>query len=702
MGLAELGEFKKVNLPKPGDGQDRHMAMLEAIAPFARSVSKNLTEVKIIPSTKKSKAIFVLLPEWSPMMAPFNIARLSSVVLKAGYQTKCYDINAKLYIQHPKWIEDGKIDYNPWDGARSFKWDQHYYFEELHNLALPTLEYYLDEIEREKPDFVGLTMYYCNESPVIWFAQELKKRLPNVKLGLGGPGMHLRFHQVQHEPPYFENGRHLFDYAVTGEGEQLILQILAEIEQGYKKEGIQMLSQQGKERLNLNNFPIPDYKDFDFNDYEISNGMLTEFSRGCVAKCTFCEETHFWNYRQRQAISAIEEIEHMYYTYGTNVIWFLDSLVNGNLSELRAFCKAVVAKQMEIKWTGYSRCDGRMDDEYFKDLAASGCFMLNYGCESGSDKVLADMVKGVTKKEMEQNFKSNKKYKIEAMTNWIVGFPTEQYQDFSDTMTMLWRNRLNNITVISTAPGFGLGMQTINGQNPDRFGIENFWFCGGILRKDRTLSKFHTLIRVKSFAIFCMEMVKHVPHPVAIPNRPNLIGKHYVLEFLDKDQCFDIEYENFDYNILKPNISSFADSLVNEMFVLFRLIWRMKGAFKMTYKFNPIIDKEEFGTIHSEPFYADVEFNIDKEGNWNSKGTYKFEQPESYTEDRANLYPFKHFDFSKLDSDAAKRARKLAKSEFGMEGRPAESFVELEEHVMKLNREENLSFEYAYETSGKW
>ncbi len=46
MGLAELGEFKKVNLPKPGDGQDRHMAMLEAIAPFARSVSKNLTEVK--------------------------------------------------------------------------------------------------------------------------------------------------------------------------------------------------------------------------------------------------------------------------------------------------------------------------------------------------------------------------------------------------------------------------------------------------------------------------------------------------------------------------------------------------------------------------------------------------------------------------------------------------------------------------------
>ena len=70
----------------------------------------------------------------------------------------------------------------------------------------------------------------------------------------------------------------------------------------------------------------------------------------------------------------------------------------------------------------YARCDGRMDDEYFKDIAEGGCIMLNFGCESGSQKVLDDMAKGVTTKEMEDNFDSCKEYGVYAVTNWIVGF----------------------------------------------------------------------------------------------------------------------------------------------------------------------------------------------------------------------------------------------------------------------------------------
>ena len=71
-------------------------------------------------------------------------------------------------------------------------------------------------------------------------------------------------------------------------------------------------------------------------------------------------------------------------------------MVNGNLKELRAFAKGIVAKGLKIKWTGYARCDGRMDLAYLQDLADSGCIALNYGCESGSQKVLDDIDKGVT------------------------------------------------------------------------------------------------------------------------------------------------------------------------------------------------------------------------------------------------------------------------------------------------------------------
>ena len=121
--------------------------------------------------------------------------------------------------------------------------------------------------------------------------------------------------------------------------------------------------------------------------YVFSNGALCAISRGCIAKCTFCEETHFYKYRQRTALSTLDEVRYMYYTYGTNVFYFVDSLMNGNLKELRAFCEGVKAEGLKIYWSGYARCDGRMDKEYFKVLREGGCIALNYGTESGSQEV---------------------------------------------------------------------------------------------------------------------------------------------------------------------------------------------------------------------------------------------------------------------------------------------------------------------------
>ena len=147
-------------------------------------------------------------------------------------------------------------------------------------------------------------------------------------------------------------------------------------------------------RLDLDSLPFPDYSDFDFSEYQMPNGASSELSRGCVAKCVFCTEVHFWKYRGRMAGSILNEIEYQYRTHGIDFVWFIDSLVNGNLKELRAFALGVVERGLKIRWQGYARCDGRMDLEYFKDLKDSGCHQLNYGVESGSQRVLDDMKKG--------------------------------------------------------------------------------------------------------------------------------------------------------------------------------------------------------------------------------------------------------------------------------------------------------------------
>ena len=64
---------------------------------------------------------------------------------------------------------------------------------------------------------------------------------------------------------------------------------------------------------------------------------------------------------------------------------------NGNLKELKEFAQGVIDRELDIKWQGYARCDGRMDYEYLKLLKDSGCHSLSFGAESASDKVLKDI-----------------------------------------------------------------------------------------------------------------------------------------------------------------------------------------------------------------------------------------------------------------------------------------------------------------------
>jgi radical SAM superfamily enzyme YgiQ (UPF0313 family) len=696
-----LSEFSSNELDIPSRPAEdiadaRHTRMMAAIAPFAKTkVQKNVTTVDLSYKNRNTKLLLILMPEWAPEFPPFNAARLTAVAKSAGYETNALDLNIKSYRYLRGKVESGELDFDPWDGAREWKWLAGSYFTEIHHYLEPLFNKYIEEIKSNPPNVVGFSMYYCNEAPVTWMAKKLKQEIPGIKIVIGGSNIHNQIMQF--------TDREEFDYVVNGEGEALLLEILEEIESGKTYEKTQLRFQPEEQRINISNLPLPDYSSFEFNDYKFPNGVCSELSRGCTAKCTFCEETHFWKYRQRMATDILSEVETLYYERGTNVIWFIDSLVNGNLNELRAFCKGVIVKDLKIKWTGYSRCDGRMDYAYYKDLADSGCVFLNYGVESGSQKVLDDMAKGVTISEMEQNFIDGKKTGVTAFTNWLVGFPTEEFQDFADTITFLWRNRNNGIINISAGFGFGLGMTSIVGQNFKRFNLLDHKYLGNWITKDLGLSKFHVLMRMKMFAIFLQQLVTE--NEIVIPNRPNLPRYHYKIEYNDPTKLNDIEYERFDYNIIKPSLGPFADNLMNEMFVLFRMLWRCRGGFKASVRFDQRLDLHEWGDRSTGPMDSEHIFEIDDDGNWKAKFWVKFTQPsyeECIKDSQTPRGPFFAQDYSRIQLNTAIRARKFAKPEWGDEGRNHEQFMALLSEETELNKTVDLSFEHHWEGSGYW
>jgi radical SAM superfamily enzyme YgiQ (UPF0313 family) len=670
--------------------------MLKAIAPYAKpNVQKNLTDVSIYRAERNTDLMLILLPEWSANFPPFNLARLSAVAKQAGYNSQILDINVQCFR---KWVNELRpnklVDFEMWNSGSSWRWVDENYYRYIHPLFEAIFVDNLEKIIEYNPTAVGFTMYQFNEEPVKWMIQYLKKRLPNIKVIVGGSNVQHGWFQMQ---PYY-------DYVVNGEGEEAILKILDEIENNILHTEPSYIKQPVEQRINLNNLPMPDYESIDFNAYEIPNGALSELSRGCTAKCTFCEETHFWKYRQRQAIDALKEIEWLYYNKGTDIVWFIDSLVNGNLKELRAFAKGVVAKGLKIKWTGYARCDGRMNFQYMKDLADSGCVSLNYGCETGSQKILNDIDKGVTVAEMEQNFRDGKAVGISAATNWIVGFPTETYQDFADTMTFLWRNRNMNISNIGTGMGFGMGAETIVGQNPERFNLSGQKYLGYWITKDFKVSGSHVLTRLKSFHILIDHLVTDLPFDCT--RRPDITRYHYDIEFEDDTILNDISYEKFDYDIIKTNINPYADSLVNEIWPVLRVLWKARGGFTITVRFSPELDNKEFGGHFGTGMYnAEYKFTITTKGIWSANFKINFKQVYSNKNDPRKSQrhgPFFAQEFSRMTGNAAQRARTLAKPRWGDQGRSYQDFDDLLKEEFALNRTVDWSFDWEWQGTGDW
>jgi anaerobic magnesium-protoporphyrin IX monomethyl ester cyclase len=679
----------------------RHRSMMEAIAPYSKaSVQKNLTPVYVDYKKRNTKLVLVLCPEWAPQFPPFNLARLSGIAKTAGYETRIMDLNVRAYNEYRKdWQPNNKLPFRLWDPSSSWHWLGETYTNDIHPLLEPLLSAAVDEIINFDPDIVGFSIYYISEEPTKWMCQEIKRRNPKIKIAVGGSNVQKSWFKIQT----------YYNYVVNGEGEQALLRILNEIENGIEHSEPQYITQPENLRININGLPMPDYESIDFNEYEIPNGVNSEFSRGCTAKCTFCEETHFWKYRQRQAVDAITEVEWLYYNKGTDIIWFIDSLVNGNINELRAFCKAVHAKGLKINWTGYARCDGRMDLEYFKDLKAGGCIMLNYGIESGSQKVLDDMHKGVTIQEMEDNFRHGKEVGIFAATNWIVGFPTEDFQDFSDSMTFLWRVRNMNINNVGAGVGYGLGPETIVGQNPHKFNVSYQKYQGHWITNDFTKGGTHVMIRVKTFHMF-LDLIKGCTDvPFGYPIRHALEKDHYKIKLNNPKTMREVEYEKFDYNIIQPNINPFADTLVNEMWPFFRMLWRCRGGYQAEVKFNPDIDLQEFGSQFGPGMWTAVyKFIINDAGRWHANFDMKFEQVDNNFDDReppptGRKGPFYAQDYSRMMSNTASRARRLAKPTWSIDtGRGDQDFTALLEEEAHLNATIDFSFSYQYIGSGNW
>jgi pyruvate-formate lyase-activating enzyme len=190
--------------------------------------------------------------------------------------------------------------------------------------------------------------------------------------------------------------------------------------------------------VDIHTIATPSFDGLPLEAYSFPRTLPIVFSRGCPAKCTFCFETVMWQrFRMRTVESVIDEIQLRLRTYGPMSFRFNDSLLNGDIAWLERFADAVLEAGLQIKWHGNARIHPGMTPLLLDKLAAAGLTGLLYGVESGSQKILQRMKKGVHAPTIPRVLADTHRAGIWTHAFMILDFPGEGDKELLETLDLL-------------------------------------------------------------------------------------------------------------------------------------------------------------------------------------------------------------------------------------------------------------------------
>jgi anaerobic magnesium-protoporphyrin IX monomethyl ester cyclase len=294
---------------------------------------------------------------------------------------------------------------------------------------------------------VGVTM---NASPYCHFGTQLAKKVKaqneNVIFVAGGHHATFLYHEV------LRNG---FDYAVIGEGEQTLAELVETIEHAKDPSDVKGLAflKNGKpfktaprpSQQNLDSLPMPAFDLFDKETYTApifgENARFTtlETSRGCPYNCEFCSVTAMWGHcwRFKSVTRILKELEYVK-TLGYNWIFIVDDnfMVPANISKRSLLFKEMQNRKLDsLNFLAQMRADmAARRPDLIRKAAQVGLRIVFIGVESGNDEILGAMSKGTCTATTAKGVRILHKNGILIHGGFIIGAPYETRKQIACTV----------------------------------------------------------------------------------------------------------------------------------------------------------------------------------------------------------------------------------------------------------------------------
>ncbi len=158
-------------------------------------------------------------------------------------------------------------------------------------------------------------------------------------------------------------------------------------------------------------------------------------SRGCPYECNYCSTGVYFgkSIRFRSTGDIMSELTMMVRDSGVTTVGFWDDTFTIGKRRVIELCEAIVASGLGFDWMCMARVD-TVDSEMLEAMKRAGCYLVLYGVESGSQKVLDAMKKGITIEQIRAAFVQTYDAGIEAAAFFMMGNLEENEEDIKTTI----------------------------------------------------------------------------------------------------------------------------------------------------------------------------------------------------------------------------------------------------------------------------
>jgi len=419
---------------------------------------------------KLGTVLLVIMPAWNEEFPPYGLAHLSASLKAAGYGVKVLDLNLEF------WRTQRKEEADIVSLQNIVLWSLPERFE---SGPKPRLVGILETLERtlKSEEFcaVGFSLFQTNLLASDEGFRVVRKVSPKTRIICGGPSCTPEWSKQALADGNTGN----VDAAVFGEADTSLIELLHQWDKenpepvkGVRFRGLRgtLLEGGAREPECLALCQNPDFSELPVFNY--SRLVLpVHFSRGCVGKCAFCFESFYWKkHRSVPFNKVLEMIANAQRDYGVNHFMVADSLMNGDHAALGQLADALIDSGMNVSFYGYCRADQRLTPELLAKLKEAGCSEIFFGIESGSQRVLNRMRKGIRLTHAAKVLRNTKTVGIRSCVSIMVGFPGETWWDFWKSAYFVLKNSryFDNLVLNIAAPPEGTPMF----QERDSFDIE--------------------------------------------------------------------------------------------------------------------------------------------------------------------------------------------------------------------------------------